>query len=202
MTKQQKQKRNTWGSKSLPSGSDSVADFFYWIHIPPLFHLWSSKLPLVNCNPTVRACMISRNRKSRGKKAMSNPVTLRPPDSFHFSGLPMAALGLENYCTAPGILSWYKPMSSNGKDHFSLVCLLFRAKKPFLQTSRRPSLTPYGSELGHMPTCKSITSKGDEATMTGLNQLGFTWIKCCRDHHWDTSGAWLFITKEGEITTK
>ena len=139
VTNQQKQKRNTWDSESLASGSDSVADFFYWIHMlfPPLYHLWSSKLPLVNCNPIVREWMISRNRKSRGKKATSNPVTLRPPDSFHFYGLPMAAFGLEKYCTTPGILSWYKPMSSNGKDHFSLVCLWHTKPKVCYKTVKR-----------------------------------------------------------------
>ena len=41
VTNQQKQKRNTSDSESLASGSDSVADFFYWIQMlsPPLYHL-------------------------------------------------------------------------------------------------------------------------------------------------------------------
>lgn len=121
---------------------------------------------------------------------MSNPMALRPQILSILLTCPWLPFGWKIIAAAPGVLTWHEPMSRNGTGPFLASMSHFRAKKPFLKTSRRLSLTPYWSELGHMPTSKFIPGKRNETTMTDLSQIGFAQVTWWGDGHWSMLGAW------------
>lgn len=136
------------------------------------------KLQLSKCNSkwSIMGWIVSHNRKSEARRLCS---TQWPQILCILLICLWLPFGWKSIAAIPGVLTWHEPMSKNGTGLFLPSMSHFRAKKPFLKTSRRLSLTPYWSEIGHMPTSKFSPGKRNETSMIDLSQLGwslrYTW---------------------------